>query len=486
MRGITIRAGIAAALAALAVASTAEAATLKVTETGDPVPGACTSNDCTLREAVRRANASAAADKIVLRARNYGLQQVGFDDDATAGDLDVAAGSGRLTIAGKGPGKTTIDGNDVERVLQVLEGGRLVLSKLTVTDGGTSGGGAGLFNEGSATLQNVAIRGNFAGSIGGGLWNSGDGRLTISRSRISGNEGDSGGGGIWSEDTGAVTITRSRITGNRTASNGGGVLNQNESRMRISRSRINGNSAEGRGGGVYNNNEARLAIARSTIAGNHADDDGGGLFLQNETQTRIKGSTISKNTVLDDGGGAFIQNDALVVVVNSTVSGNRAAEGGAIYGNNWPYITINFSTIAKNSAESTGGAIFAQTSGVNLLRPPPFWLLRGTIVAKNSSPGADNCALHEDSDASHFGSRGSNLEDDNSCFFTRGSDQRNANAKLRRLAKNGGTTKTHALKPSSDAVDAAKRKGCPGRDQRRVKRPQGNRCDIGSYELKQR
>jgi hypothetical protein len=34
-------------------------------------------------------------------------------------------------------------------------------------------------------------------------------------------------------------------------------------------------------------------------------------------------------------------------------------------------------------------------------------------------------------------------------------------------------------------VDAAKKKGCPGRDQRRVKRPQGNRCDIGSYELKQ-
>jgi CSLREA domain-containing protein len=515
---------VVAGLAVLASAGSASAATLKVTKTSDPVPGACTANDCSLREAVRRANSTAADDRIVLKAKTYGLEQSNFDDDATAGDLDVVSGSGRLTIAGKGSGKTTIDGNGVvESILQTLAGARLTVTELTLTDGGLSGAGGALSNRGNSSLQRVAMRANSGGLVGGAIYNAGAGSLQISRSVIADNEAG-GGGAIWSENEGNVTITRSRLIGNRALDFGGGAIyNQDESRMTIRRSRIGGNTATESGldgGGIYNQNQARLKIARSTIVGNRADDDGGGIynsnearltigrttissnrtldtsgstsargggiFHQNEAVLRVSNSTISGNTSPTNGGGLFIQNDTAATLINTTVSGNAADQGGGIYANNWPYIRISFSTIAQNSAETTGGAIFAQTQANNLLRPPPFWLLRGTIVAKNSSPGADNCALHEDSDPNHFDSQGSNLEDDNTCFFNRGSDQRNANARLRKLAKNGGTTKTHALKPSSDAVDAAKKKGCPKRDQRRVKRPQGNRCDIGSYELKQR
>jgi hypothetical protein len=81
---------------------------------------------------------------------------------------------------------------------------------------------------------------------------------------------------------------------------------------------------------------------------------------------------------------------------------------------------------------------------------------------------------------------GGNLEDRNSCVFTKGSDRRNANARLRRLSRNGGPTTTHALKRSSDAVNAAKKRGCPRRDQRGIERPQGRRCDSGAYELRVR
>ena len=47
-------------------------------------------------------------------------------------------------------------------------------------------------------------------------------------------------------------------------------------------------------------------------------------------------------------------NDAELILLNATVSGNRADEG-AIYGNNFPDIRISFTTIANNTALTTGG-----------------------------------------------------------------------------------------------------------------------------------
>ena len=183
---------------------------------------------------------------------------------------------------------------------------------------------------------------------------------------------------------------------------------------------------------------------------------------------------------MEQGGGIFNQNDAELILLNATVSGNRADEG-AIYGNNFPDIRISFTTIANNTALTTGGAIFDNTFSGNPMKPPPFWSLRATIIAQNSSPGFDNCAVADPVD---FDSLGANVEDEDSCQLTAGSDQVGAEARLRKLAKNGGPTATHALKPSSDAVNAAPKPGCPKRDQRGVKRPQGKRCDAGSYELK--
>jgi len=50
------------------------------------------------------------------------------------------------------------------------------------------------------------------------------------------------------------------------------------------------------------------------------------------------------------------------------------------------------------------------------------------------------------------------------------------------LSKNGGTTATHALLAGSPAIDAGTSEGCPPTDQRGVSRPQGEACDMGSFE----
>jgi hypothetical protein len=50
------------------------------------------------------------------------------------------------------------------------------------------------------------------------------------------------------------------------------------------------------------------------------------------------------------------------------------------------------------------------------------------------------------------------------------------------LSKNGGTTATHPLLAGSPAIDAGTSEGCPATDQRGVSRPQGEACDMGSFE----
>src|SRR5512147_992156 len=70
-----------------APASPAQAATFTVTKTADTDDGVCDA-DCSLREAIRAANAAAGADTISLPAGTFTLTISGSDDTANAGDLD--------------------------------------------------------------------------------------------------------------------------------------------------------------------------------------------------------------------------------------------------------------------------------------------------------------------------------------------------------------------------------------------------------------
>src|SRR5438552_11261520 len=80
------------------------ATTFTVTKTADTNDGVCDS-DCSLREAIRAANAAAGADTISIPAGTYTLTLAGSDDNANLGDLDV---TGPLTINGAGQASTII------------------------------------------------------------------------------------------------------------------------------------------------------------------------------------------------------------------------------------------------------------------------------------------------------------------------------------------------------------------------------------------
>lgn len=103
--------------------------------------GAGTFDASTLRAAVIAANASPEADTILVPVGTYRLTRTGaFEDAAATGDLDAVGAGGPLTVTGAGPGATVVDGNRTDRSFDVLAGGNLTLTGVTLTNGGNTGG----------------------------------------------------------------------------------------------------------------------------------------------------------------------------------------------------------------------------------------------------------------------------------------------------------------------------------------------------------
>jgi hypothetical protein len=207
------------------------------------------------------------------------------------------------------------------------------------------------------------------------------------------------------------------------------------------------------GGGILN--EGLLTVSNSTIASNHATY-GGGLSTEGASASVLTNVTISGNLAEADGGGISVETGGSVALRNVTVADNKAD--------------------ADYSGGGDGGGLFATTSGA-----PASLTLRDSIVASNSDTG------HEANGCAKLGgtitSLGRNvLDDTNGCDYASvPGDVLNQRAKLIRLRDNGGSTETYALRKTSPAIDAGK--GCPGTDQRGVKRRLGGRCDIGAWEL---
>ena len=78
------------------------------------------SGHISLRSAIQAADAKPNADTIILPQARSTLTIAGAgEDNAATGDLDIR---GNLTIKGQGPASTIIDGNNLDRVFQVLSG----------------------------------------------------------------------------------------------------------------------------------------------------------------------------------------------------------------------------------------------------------------------------------------------------------------------------------------------------------------------------
>jgi hypothetical protein len=229
----------------------------------------------------------------------------------------------------------------------------------------------------------------------------------------------------------------------------------NSAKLTLNNLTVANGRADNAGGGILN--LGTLEVNNSTISGNRAGTFSGGIH--NVGTLEVNNSTISGNRAGTFSGG--IHNVGTLTVNSSTISGNSAGtDNGGIGNASAGTLTVNNSTISGNSANNNGGGIGNGSTAT----------LNNTIVANNEGGNCAGLPVTDD---------GGNLEwPGNDCGFALSADPL-----LGPLADNGGPTQTHALQPDSPAIDAAVECPPPATDQRGVSRPQGDACDIGSFEL---
>ena len=504
---------VAAGLGVLLLTGTADAKTYEVTRTGDPAPGGCTPSDCSLREAVQAANARAGADTIVLpnRRRDYKLTIPGDTaDDASDGDLDVT--NDPLAIVHQGKGQATIRGVELgDRLFDVFNTSPLRIVKLRLTGGAVpfpNGNGGAIRASAPVTIRKGAVSGNSTGEVGGAI--DTEAALTIIRSVVADNEANGQGGALNVADVAPLRIVRSVFRGNETNSTGGAIRNS-DGELTILRSRFVRNSAASQGGvlrnagdgpilidrSTFNRNttgavggalelsQSETVIRRTTISGNRAEGNGGGIENSSAGVIRIVASTISRNRAGGNGGGMHIDGPT-ASVVNSTFEGNLADErGGGINAQDGADLSLNAVTVTRNrsAADDLGPKLLLTGGGLSRISSVGFDV-RNSLIALNTM-GAPGVATRNDcAGDTEFDSLGHNLvsrRDSTSCEgFDEPSDLVRDKPKVAKLRRNGGPTKTVALRKGSAAIGEAHKPSAPDRDQRNRRRD--SKPDIGAFE----
>jgi CSLREA domain-containing protein len=342
-----------------------------------PGDGACATpaGKCTLRAAIQETNALPGADAISVPTGSYRLAIPGALEEASlTGDLDI---TGDLTISGAGVNGTIIDGNQLDRVIEVRQGAFAEISGVTVKDGsqvGSLGGGGIAVNTGSSlTLRKSLVKNNramaFAGGVGsigtaitvidstiiGNLSQAAGGgiasnsQVTLIRTTVSNNISQTGPGGVACCAVGDITVTDSVFSGNTGGANGGG-LGLASTKATVTNSTFSGNIANGAdgGGGILALAGVELTVLRGKVINNRATTDGGGI--RNFGTATISESIISGNAANPDTGfGGGVRNDGSMTVSTSTVSENTGLVCGGLC--NFNTLTVRESGVRNNAVK---------------------------------------------------------------------------------------------------------------------------------------
>src|SRR5579864_4358301 len=345
--------------------------TFTVNRTDDPVPAspitnACNgvANDCSLREAILRANATAGTDTVSVPAGTYTLTLARVQNDCT-GNHGALSVNDSINIVGAGQATTIIQAgttntNGIDMVMNVnedlgtancpLTNATASISNLTMKFGRNHGTVATFDGDGGCMEFDTGTSGNA--------------NLTMDHVTLSDcSTTDGNGGGIATFNvtlpgggTGLATITNSIFQNSTVAESGP--------------------NAAGSGGAIWVSDRARMSMSNSQILNNNANQIngtgrgvGGGLFIfsagANSRQTDLHSNTITGNNASGDGGGIWSTSNlvidnagtpsSLTVISGNTAGGNG---GGIHYHAVSPDVmTISKATITGNTATGAGGGI---------------------------------------------------------------------------------------------------------------------------------
>ncbi len=279
------------------LAEAVSAANYTVTKIADTNDAVCDA-DCSLREAVAAANATADNDTIYFALGLFGSPQT----ITLSGTEIVIANNGSLTINGTGANRLTISGNNASRIISISDNAVVNISHLRFT-GGTGAGaantgrGGAIYNNGGTTvISDCVITGNSA-MLGGAMNNATAGNLTIRNSWLANNQAASVGGALQNFSTSVLHLLNTSITGNSagTSTTGGGAI-QGNGMITMTNVTMSGNSTLASGGGIYYNGTG-LIMTNTTITNNTAATNAGGFHKSIATNNAsIRNSIISGNT----------------------------------------------------------------------------------------------------------------------------------------------------------------------------------------------
>ncbi len=470
-------------LAALLPAAS-PAMTFVVTRLDDPPAGDCLLGDCSLRQAVLKANAVAGADLVQLpQGDGDNLRSCYL---LTQGQL---AATGPLEIDGTGSGQSCIRQTTDARILQVSPAQPLTLRHLVLRDGHDTGAGGGALDVTNSTvlLDNIAFRSNRADSFGGAL-RALDATVTLTLSTFEDNQASLGGGAIFG--SGQFTFSTGWFVRNSAQLPGGAVSIQNAaSQSSWSTLYAVANHSQA-AGGAFDFNGGEHALDRVRFVRNTSSASGGALsvsdghatvedgdFLRNRAvnggaisvaangSLDLVESVVRRNSAYQKGGGLAVSGDLLTR--NLTVSGNEALDGAGIR-NAGETLLLHVTMAENRNYDSTRTSLLNEGGRT-------VWVNSILSGACSGPPGSS-------------GSLGGNLEGPgDTCGFGNPSDLKNltkAALGLAPLAPTGGVdfaTWTHALFARSRAVGQAQPGICPEVDQRHYLRADGD-CDSGAHE----
>jgi CSLREA domain-containing protein/fimbrial isopeptide formation D2 family protein/uncharacterized repeat protein (TIGR01451 family) len=410
--------------------------TFTVNTTADTVtPGACaaaTPGQCSLREAIIEANATAGTDTIIVPTGTYTLTRPRNAADHHTSQQGTLEVQDSVNIVGAGQTTTIIQGGatlatSVDKVISFNQdidfftNASVSVSNLTIQNGNNRGdccstqdgfGGAFDYDTGTPgtatlTMTNVTIQNNaVTDGQGGGftMFNTlnGTGFATLTNVIVQNNDataisdatatccGDGGGGVIDARSrivmSNVQVLTNHTHTAGTVTPTGGGLFfsgQHTQPQSHISGGSISGNTAAGMGGGI--NNEATLLIDGGTVISNNTSGNegasanfagGGGIVNQASDGMTLSKVTITGNSTAGDGGGLF--------------------NGG---GTGIGPVVINFSRFAGNSATRNPASsnlvnITAATGGNQVTATNNWWgtnVPASTIVtAASTCPAAVN------------------------------------------------------------------------------------------------
>jgi len=487
------------------------------------LPSSCGENgNCSLREAIILANQDRTATannphQIILKGNGTYiltiLQSTLNETNTEEGDLDI---KNHLNIDVQNGASATVEGgaNFDSRIFKIASGFTVTISHLTIQKGVAPvtvlaappipqqfGHGGGILNNGTLTLNQVAIKDNHRATDGGGIYNSGV--LNIDRSNIELNAAGRNGGGIFCEGSAKLTLLNSTVSNNSAGNLNGGVTTVGTST--IFNSRIESNKTESENTAGLLVVSGTTTLENSTVINNISEGTNptphNAIFNVN---IFALGNLIARNSTIEASEANHlrcidIRNNGRLTLEKSILKGGpscrTAATRGIEYANNGGSPTPQNLTIQNSTLSDLGIGIYVdpsdpQNATLNLdhltIVPSDANNSSAIYIRSNqtfSNFNIKNSIIHGDcsGNLALMTSLGYNLEKNNSCLFTSFRDQQSTDPQLGPLSNYGGPTETYLLPPGSPAISHGDCTGLNGiTDQRGVTR--SIVCDVGAYE----